>query len=290
MKRSKCNDDDVQIDNNRAVESFGDGLDGTDRLRVASMNGLVRGKRAKLAGSRRERARLEAKHGKDSERVRQLDRQMVVEHRQLVETRREQGRVTAEVPEKQENAFILYGHVRDVDGHPMEAFQVGLYPDPKSDEKPIKKAPTDKKGRYDLVIGGGKGEKARIVDRDSASAAENVNGSAQRMSTIFYLRVFDSNGKERDIPCTPITAALGMVSYKDVILPTQERHACDTMPTQYLGNASSRELHNLKNEKPTCHIDQIAPDRRVYFRNPAMAEKAGYDYCGHCFGRGKSKR
>lgn len=301
MKRSKCSGDDVQIEDKQAGERLGDSLGGTDQLRIAGATGLVHGKKARLSGKRRERARLEAKHGANSDRVIRLDRQMASEHRQLVSVRREQARLKAQPPEAKEDAFILYGHVRDVDGYPVKGFRVGLHPDPEDDTAPVQQDRTDDHGRFDLVIGGkvkGKGRKKSRDDQGGEAYKEEYPGIRKagydsieqiRRNTL-YLRVFDHNGEERDIGCVPVTVTWGQVAYKDIVLPTPEKPACDTMRTQYLGNASSRELHNLRNEKKSCHIERIAPDRRVYFRNEAMARKAGYDPCGHCFGRKQSKR
>jgi hypothetical protein len=60
--------------------------------------------------------------------------------------------------------------------------------------------------------------------------------------------------------------------------------------TRYLGNTSTHELHDLKNEKKNCRIDQIRFDHWMNFKTQKEATEAGYDFCAFCFGREKSKR
>jgi hypothetical protein len=60
--------------------------------------------------------------------------------------------------------------------------------------------------------------------------------------------------------------------------------------TRLLGNSATRELHDLDNEKSGCQIEEIRPDHRIYFRSEAEAERLGYDYCAHCYGKARSRR
>jgi hypothetical protein len=59
---------------------------------------------------------------------------------------------------------------------------------------------------------------------------------------------------------------------------------------RFLGNTGSRELHDLNNLTPLCHVDRIATDRQRRFYGIADARAMGYDLCGHCFGRDRSRR
>jgi hypothetical protein len=59
---------------------------------------------------------------------------------------------------------------------------------------------------------------------------------------------------------------------------------------RYLGNAHTRELHDLLNVTPYCQIDEIAIDRRFPVRRIEQAEALGYDFCAYCFGRAQSRR
>ncbi len=79
-----------------------------------------------------------------------------------------------------------------------------------------------------------------------------------------------------------------------------ESDASDAVPQQemdqvvlgprYLGNTSSRELHDLNRLTSRCHIDKIDMDRRYRFYTVDEAQAMGYDLCAHCFGRELSKR
>ena len=108
-----------------------DGITGSlqvgDTLRLDGITGMSSLKRAKLVRVRRERGRLEAKHGKDEPRLATLDAQMTAEHRLLVHSRAERDRVTAPVVERSKRSWTLHGHVRDADGHPLAGHRVGLY-------------------------------------------------------------------------------------------------------------------------------------------------------------------
>jgi hypothetical protein len=63
-----------------------------------------------------------------------------------------------------------------------------------------------------------------------------------------------------------------------------------TAAATYLGNADSRELHDLSRIRPQCQIERIRPERRVSFRTIEEAQRQEYDFCGWCFGPGSSTR
>jgi hypothetical protein len=83
-------------------------------------------------------------------------------------------------------------------------------------------------------------------------------------------------------------------SYRDLILDTNAYKPPasdkDRRSTRYLGNSATRELHDLKNEKPRCHIDIIRFDHCINFNTQKEAVAADYDFCAYCFGKEKSKR
>lgn len=55
---------------------------------------------------------------------------------------------------------------------------------------------------------------------------------------------------------------------------------------EYLANSHTREIHDLSNIKPACHIDLITKEHKVFFDNIEEAKKAmgskGYDGCKWC--------
>jgi hypothetical protein len=85
--------------------------------------------------------------------------------------------------------------------------------------------------------------------------------------------------------------------YREIIL---DGDGCECLPPggkpvpekegRYLGNRKSFELHDLNNTKPGCQLDEIKDSQRESFTSQKAALAAGYDYCAHCFAKGKSKR
>ncbi|MEW5818489.1 MAG: hypothetical protein AB1798_24250, partial [Spirochaetota bacterium] len=61
-------------------------------------------------------------------------------------------------------------------------------------------------------------------------------------------------------------------------------------PALFLGNTSSRELHNLKNIQANCRISTIHSENKKFFPCISEALKEGYDFCAWCFGRDYSTR
>ena len=59
---------------------------------------------------------------------------------------------------------------------------------------------------------------------------------------------------------------------------------------RFVGNTRSRELHDLNNFTPMCHLEMIAADHRRRFFTIADARGLDYDLCAHCFGRDRSRR
>lgn len=76
--------------------------------------------------------------------------------------------------------------------------------------------------------------------------------------------------------------------------PPDEQHAPTSPPVapsvkkdpEYLGNSNTKEIHDLSNIKPACHIDLINEENKVFFDNIEEAKKAmeskGYDGCRWC--------
>lgn len=71
---------------------------------------------------------------------------------------------------------------------------------------------------------------------------------------------------------------------------TPGRAAAVEIPTRYLGNAYSEEIHDLDNQTDGCQINEIRIDRRHFFNTVEEALNLGYDYCAYCFGRDLSER
>ena len=54
---------------------------------------------------------------------------------------------------------------------------------------------------------------------------------------------------------------------------------------RYLGNTSTKEVHDLDSEKTNCQIDEvIAAGHDKPFNTLPAAHAAGYDNCAYCLG------
>lgn len=287
-KRRKRGEAKLSLD--LAQQRLKQGFEHADVARATTFDGMVTLKRAKLVKVRRERGRLEAKHGRKDARIATLDRQMAAEHAQLTQARQERDRIAARPVERKENAWAVHGHVRDADAHALEDYRVGLYSDEKARTDSLAETLTDDCGHYALSLEA-KAAAAAAGDVKTSDVTEVLvlepKGSG---APPVYLGVHDRSGKLVCVEPRALRPRAGGLVYRDVKLAAVTRTGKENYPTRLLGNSSSRELHDLDNEKPACDIAAIAPDRRVYFKTAPLAKRAGYDFCGHCFGRSKSKR
>jgi hypothetical protein len=254
------------------------GLGQADKLRHEGFAGLAHVKRIKLVQTRRERGRLEAKYGVNDPRVQQLDRQMVAEHQTMVFARVERDKTAIPIPARDKGKFILFGHMRDIDGYPLQDYQVGLYTQATGKTEALAAAGTDKTGLYEISF-------PVAAAGAKADAAEKA-----RLSPTLYLLVRNPAGKIVYTNSRSIAPVAGKVVYWDVVVEDVSQPACGSCQTRFLGNSGTRELHDLENEKPKCELAKMRPDHRVYFSSTEEAEKAGYDYCAYCFSKQQSKR
>lgn len=51
---------------------------------------------------------------------------------------------------------------------------------------------------------------------------------------------------------------------------------------RYLGNRSTKEVHDLFNPKADCKTEEILPQDRVPFHSMQEAYLAAYDDCAYC--------
>jgi len=249
------------------------GLGQADQLRHEGLAGLAQIKRAKLVQTRRERGRLEAKHNADNPRVQQLDRQVVAEHQAMVFARMERDKTGIEIPERVDNAFILFGHVKDEDGYPLRDYQIGLYANATAKAAAVVDDSTDACGVFKLSVD------------VAAVAVEKVQPPEP-----LYLMVRNTSGKLVYKGSTPIQPVANGLVYRDIMISEISQAGCGGCQAQFLGNSNTREVHDLSNEKVRCQLVKMKPDHRVYFSSVKQAQQADYDYCAYCFSRKQSKR
>lgn len=271
-----------------------------DALRAVGLGDLAQVKRAKLVQVRRERARLAVRHGEDSAEVARVDAQLAGEHRWLVGLRAEAGRAAVPVVERDPRAWLIHGHVRSLDGLPRAKAEVGLFAVAARDSKPLLTTRSDDAGyfmlRLDRSDGAGREEVIEIeaAEREKLAAAkkeqyERMFVAALEHPVLLGVTLSGQTGTVMDN--RPFHPRAGAIAYRDLTVSNakDDGESCQ-LKTRLLGNASSRELHDLENEKPGCQIGEIRPDHRFYFRSEEQAQALGYDFCAYCYGKTRSRR
>ena len=269
-----------------------------DALRAEGFGMLVTVKRAKLVQSRRERARVAARHGEDSQQVALMDRKMALEHRFLVGSRAERDRIKAPILERDPDTWQIHGYLRDQDGFPRQGYTVGVFADDEGRQPALVSTTTNNDGYFRLHW---KPPTAKLKAQPPGQIAEMPNAEKEQLrrqqaklpaaGKPVYV---GGRGPDQSAP-TMDSRALhprsGAIAYRDMTVHDEaDAGGQCRFATRLLGNAGTRELHTLDNEQAGCRLAAIRPDRRVYFLSEAQAEKLGYDYCAYCFGRERSKR
>jgi len=179
------------------------------------------------------------------------------------------------------------------------SLSLAVYSDPKTLVHTVDRAMTLKAGRVEHVtlavrqvddlsdrLAAGKAVRDSVHSNAAVLSArtDNMRDSHTALAKLAKRSRAELKALREDLaaapPRVPATAAPGP--------PESERP--DRRATRYLGNAGSRELHDLTNEQPSCQIDEIRSDHRVPFDDVESAVEAGYDFCAYCFGRERSKR
>jgi hypothetical protein len=275
-----------------------------DSLRRDGLAGLAAVKRTKLTQVRRERARIAVRHGEASDQVARIDHQLAVEHGFLVNTRAEVDRVATPILERDAGAWQVHGYLRSRDGLARAKYDVSLLAD-LDGRNTLATITTDKRGYFHIklaigdtpanTINVGRDSDAVVDDDEKAKrAAENDRVArlmVQALKTPAFLGVTVPGQTDLVVDERPLYPVVNGIAYRDLTVanPKDTGSACQ-LKTRLLGNSGSRELHDLDNEKPDCHIAAIRPDQRFYFKSTDQAEKLGYGYCAYCFGKARSRR
>jgi len=276
MATTKAHQRENRISIQEVEKKLNNGLSQADALRHDGLAGLATIKRAKLVQTRRERGRLEARYGADHPSVQQLDRQMVAEHQAMVFARMERDKTGVEIPQRVDDQFILFGHVKDEDGYPLRDYQVGLHPNTTAKAVAVVDDITDKHGVFKMSV--------PIAAINAAAGAE-----VQQQEPL-YLMVRNTSGKIVHKDNNPIQPVANGLVHRDIMISEISQAGCGGCQTQFLGNSNTREVHDLSNEKVRCQLSKMKPDHRVYFSSVKQAQQADYDYCAYCFSRKQSRR
>lgn len=297
-------DNKKQISKAEVQRSIEAGIKEHDVFRMQGMQGLsaFRGKKDVLYA--RESQRLAKKHGHQDARVQTVMSNQKANADFVQGLSMEITRTTVESPVINERSWLVHGHVYDRAGCPLGGAEVALY---RLDGQPVTEIPavkTNNKGYYKLGYETSTDNikraqeasaAASTVERDDTKSTTglHINRAVDNRDNRVFVRVMAAGNSEICAGSTPIEPKLGQVNYRDVILDISDDQSVpgkDRRTGRYLGNSSTRELHDLKNEQPGCRIDAIRFDHCVAFKSQKQAIDAGYDYCAYCFGKDKSKR
>lgn len=302
MARKKSGQDTPRVALSQIEDLMKGSTGRADALRADGLQTLVSVKRAKLVQTRRERARLAVRYGEDSPPVARLDQQMAIEHRFLVNTRAEADRVSVPTLERDDNGWKVHGFVRSMEGVGRRGVTVTLVGDAKG-SRSLGKTTTDKRGYFLIELGRGTAsvrETARAAkaaaleanaEDDTPSSEQFVRRLAASLERNVYLATRSPGSREQVIDPTPLNPLPGGIAYRDLTISNEgdDGTVCQ-LRTQFLGNSSTREVHDLAREQPACNIARIRPDHRFYLQSIGQARRLGYDFCAKCFGPEMSER
>ena len=138
--------------------------------------------------------------------------------------------------------------------------------------------------------------------KDALEYGKKVNESVESDEALFNLRADNMNEAHTAFSRLPDNTLTHIQELRDelstgvpglrvvetvAVIPDDSEKKKET---RYLANTSTHEVHDLRNEKKNCRIDQIRFDHSIYFKTQKEATEAGYDFCAYCFGKDKSKR
>ena len=275
-------------------------LASVDPVRADSLTKLQRMRTVKTKSIEREQLRLTKKLGKDHPRVQKLTTRLEHNIALVHSLQLEAVRAQTEIPEVDENSWILHGRVLNSQLKPVAGLKTVLYD--KSGCSMIEacgKEHTNKTGYFRLIIKevaayakdeAGQDEPVdvflHVLDKNDVTLHEDKRPLPILAGQVQYLEVVINDGDVTDKPWTD--TGTGRLRTKTEKVPGVKRPS--QTKTRYLGNSNSREFHDLNSQKPACQIDEIRPDHQISFKTQKEALALGYDYCAYCFGKDKSKR
>lgn len=272
------------------------GIPGNDILRVSGMQQLRSFRSSKAKSQSREQQRLVSKYGEQDERVIRMNTSLDANSNYISNLDMELNRATAPRKKIGTTSWNVQGRVYDQQGCPIVGADVSILSGDGHRIEQIPPTKTDTKGRYNITYQAQKNELVTQADAKTSvrAAAIRINRNTARNEQVF-VRAIDSRNDEVCADSTLMVPKPGSCNYRDLILDIRQDDDYkignrDRRSSRYLGNSSTTELHDLKNEKAQCQIDNIRIDHCFNFKSEKEARALGYDYCAYCFGREKSKR
>ena len=279
-------------------------LKSADPFRAESLQKLQRLRSARTKNQQRERLRLTEKLGGEHPRVMALQAKIDTNYEVARNLNLESVRARTEVPQVESDDWLVHGRVLNEQRQAVPGMRAALYDRSGCPIQTCGSEITDKTGYFNLTVKNvAKGARAAApMKKDTVDEARATNATNKKTAddagdkaTVNrnvegFLYVLDRNDVTVHRDKRPLTIAAGQAQYLEVVLDDADVDSPAQPKTRYLGNSHSRELHDLKNQKSACQIDEIRVDHRINFKTQKEALALNYGYCAYCFGKDKSKR
>ncbi len=290
---------------------FEQGVRDNDLLRQQGLQRLMALRSSKAKLQAREENRLQTKYDARHPRTVQAAARLDANADTIGALRMENRRATAPREKPDARTWAVQGHVYDRRGCPLAGIEVALYAGNGQRVDALPAVTTDNKGYYKLAHRASAQQLSTGESAGLGTAAGDTGGQGTGSSRLsgglrinrnvatnasVFVRAQDRDDETLCADSTLMRPQTGVCNYRDLILDVDVSQRLvsdvekDRRSSRYLGNSSNRELHDLKNEKSGCQIDEIRIDRCVRFKSIAEAEQLGYDFCAYCFGRARSRR
>ena len=181
------------------------GMAGADTFRADRLDGLTAARAVKDKRLWREQARLAQKLGPTHPHVTEIVDRLTVNAAMMRDLRLESARARTEIPQVDQNTWLLHGYVRDKDLKGVSNLTVALYDQSGGRLNGVNHGCTDSKGYF------------RIAGNSASSASPA------------YLRVLSKDGAFLYADSNAFRPALGAIDYREIILSGEEA-ACVPPP------------------------------------------------------------
>lgn len=273
-----------------------------DPVRLESLQKLQRLRSVKTKTQQREFVRLSAKLGDSHPRVIALQARIDTSTQLKRNLKVESMRAQTVTPQVESDNWLVHGRVLNTQLEAVSGVKVALYDRSACPIETCGSEVTDRTGYFNLMLKRavkttrGVDElqtnavgKAQASITTNATVNDNARNETNTASSDGFLYVLDKNNVILHRDKRPLAIGPGQTQYLEIVLDDAELEQ-PVPSTRYLGNSATRELHDLKSQKPACKIDEIRVDHRINFKTQKEALALGYDYCAYCFGKDKSKR
>ncbi|MCP4401360.1 MAG: hypothetical protein GY801_29180 [bacterium] len=190
-------------------QSLEQGISGADQLRAMNLKGLHRMHRVKVSGLRREKERLSKKLGPNHPRVVTLTHKIEVNQGLMRDLTIELERAKIEIPDVDENTWILHGFVRNKNLKGLPNLTVALYEKRGKWIEQLGYACTDKIGYFKIIYS---------LRRDNGVNRAPIPIHKAKQGLQVFIHILDKQGEQLYVDQRPVVPQLGQVDYREIIL------------------------------------------------------------------------